>query len=241
MTKKKQTIIQPEPVEPSPPTRHPASNVLISHTPRVGSTLLLDLLGVNGGAGVTDLSKASLYFGYGEALSDIGEAEIDNWLLTRHADVATITVKTDWSYLDHLQARNGLVENLLSRFDAFIHVQRSDVVAQAVSWYVATKTGQYNSFDTPKVNLSTVTYDRGEIASRVSQIERDQQRWLSWYHDHKIMPHFVTYEALVEAPNETLEDVYDYLGIKAPKKISAGLLQKLPGHPDFIERYNKGE
>lgn len=225
-----------------PPPRSTAVNVLISYTPRAGATFLLDLLGMNGGVGIANLANSSLFFGYGDSLANLDDKGVAEWFRERHDKHPIITLKTDWGYLDHLEQHTGLVNTvILSYFDVFIHVQREDVVAQAVSWYVATKTGQFNSLDVPKVHYGDVTYNREEIASRVAQIERDHQRWLHWYKSHNITPHIVTYEALVAEPEVTLTAVYDYLGIEAPDEISEGLLQKLPGRPAWIERYNQGE
>lgn len=259
MTKKKETvepeqpeseyevIVESEPVEePAPPepekeaARVKAVNTLVSYTPRAGATFFLDLLAANGSVGLSGIRTNSLYFGYGDGLSMLTEPQVDSWFADHRGNSPLLTVKTDWNYLDHLDSKNpGLALSILLRFDTFIHVVRNDVVAQAVSWYLATKTGQYHSLDKPKVAPDDVAYDDLEIASRVAQIQAHNTRWTNWYALGGISPLIVEYETLVAAPADTLKTVFDFLGLDAPKEIRPGLITKLNYRPDFVETYKR--
>ena len=96
---------------------------------------------------------------------------------------------------------------------AFLHLQREDVIGQAVSWCRAEQTG---------------FWQHGDIASRQPRHNLDQMKhlhatirdhnaaWRSWFDRHGVQPHAVTYEDLVDDPRGTVAGVAALLGVALP-------------------------
>ena len=96
---------------------------------------------------------------------------------------------------------------------AFLHLQREDVIGQAVSWCRAEQTG---------------FWQHGDIASRQPHQNLDQMKrlhhairahntaWRSWFDRHGVQPQTVTYEGLVDDPGGTVAGVAAFLGVALP-------------------------
>jgi LPS sulfotransferase NodH len=91
----------------------------------------------------------------------------------------------------------------------YILLRRKDIVAQAVSYYIADMTGyiltpkNYSAWNTP------VVYDEAEIRKRYKILKDNYEIWMPYLEGSDYLE--IDYETLVAEPKKTLIKVLDYL------------------------------
>lgn len=197
---------------------------LIAHTPRTGSNFLCELLSKTGEAGIVSLDNCGLFIGSGPDLKQVYPRRMDEFFRRQTTPNGVCGMKSGWGYLDHLDEHihPGVGEEVLSRFTHFIHLKRDDVYAQCVSAYVATVTAQFSSRakHPPKVKLEDVSYDFDALYDRYQRFTKAQARWDDWFDTHKVPVYDLTYETLVKRTVTEVRQIFDFLGMKSPKRIS---------------------
>lgn len=106
-------------------------------------------------------------------------------------------------------------EGLLSQFAStpkFIHVVRKDVIAQAVSLYIANKTNQWTS-EQLGAN-EPVDYDKESLISIVNGICIQNAAFQSIFQLFGVSPLVVYYENFVETPRKLIKKIGDYLEVE---------------------------
>ena len=212
---------------------------ILCATPRSGSTLLCDLLESTGAAG-----RPASYFRrqsiprwaarlnvpvagdedmpifdrrYVDAVIAAGKAETGLFglrLMRESADDLSV-------WLDRLFPGP---HNDRHRFEAafgpasFIHLTRTDKVAQAVSRVRAMQSGLWHvaADGTARERIEPAGragYDRTEIGRYVEQLEAQDRGWDDWFRSNGIVPLRLTYEALSHDPRNVLATVLSALGI----------------------------
>ena len=95
-----------------------------------------------------------------------------------------------------------------------VNVVREDVIAQAVSLYLARVTGQWHSDMNAAVEASTIPYSHTGILDALQTISVDQYL-IRYYSDlHGLHSRTVSYESLVQSPETTTRDVLHSLEIE---------------------------
>lgn len=99
---------------------------------------------------------------------------------------------------------------------AFVHLSRTDKVAQAVSLTIAEQTGLWhkNADGTDRENFrlsSKPIYDHDQIALELAGLEAESLGWNTWFAANKISPLSVTYEGLAADPKTTLARVLTHI------------------------------
>ena len=226
---------------------------LIAHTPRTGSNWLCEVLFHAGNAGNVDPNRAGLFVGYGPGLAKPGvyPDKIDEYFTDSTTANGVCGMKSDWGYLDMLDSHfpAGALDAILKRYTHFIYLYREDVVAQAVSWYIAAKSGVFTSVNRNapgKGDPLAVAYDRAEIAQRIERITDADNRWRTYFEAHAIDALWINTEAMVAKGGMTkaVRAIYKHLGIAAPRVFKTQhTLQKMdnPLKAEFVERYNVGD
>lgn len=107
--------------------------------------------------------------------------------------------------------RTGIVPHVF-RNARWIWIQRLDVVAQAISLYIAQKTLQWTSLH-PGTDAE-VTYDFAEISQRVRGLTLNNSHIARVTASLGLDPVFVTYEHLIERPAEVVEDIFRRFGME---------------------------
>ena len=110
-------------------------------------------------------------------------------------------------------------ERVISRhFPAvkFIHLSRNDVVAQGVSLVIAEETEQYVRFrndvcDAPRP--TQVSFDEARVMKAIDYVLRDELKWKKFFAMNGIEPLRLTYEALLEDPQGTCQQLARYVGV----------------------------
>jgi len=208
---------------------------IICATPRSGSTLLCDLLGQTGVAG-----RPHSYYrreSLPDFLAAFGMASDDGLDFERRYLAAAISAGTAgtgmfglrlmWPSMADLQAQlarlfphaAGDRERIGLAFGAtlYVHLQRRDRVAQAVSRLKAEQSGLWHrdteggvrDGDEPR---AAPVYDPEVIAAFVAETENHEAAWADWFDAAGIVPFELNYEELVADPREAIGRVLAALG-----------------------------
>ena len=136
----------------------------------------------------------------------------------------------------------------------YVYLERRDHVAQAVSrlkaeqtdiWHVETGT---QHFSPPDHDMGPVTgdedryaYDHQRLEGYVREAGLHNQAWCRWFDHQGITPLRIVYETLCAEPAQTIEAIFEYLGIPAQTaKPVASRNQKMADglSAAWIERFN---
>jgi LPS sulfotransferase NodH len=97
----------------------------------------------------------------------------------------------------------------------FVHLSRTDVVAQAVSWCRAEQTGFWQDGD---VALRPPEEDLEQMVELVGTIREHDAAWHAWFDRHGVRPYAVTYEGLVRDLRGTVLGIASHLGVEVPRE-----------------------
>jgi trehalose 2-sulfotransferase len=208
-----------------------AVSYLLCGTPRTGSTLLCSLLSSTGVAGQPesyfrepDHRVWASRFGLGAT----EEGETDYLDFVRGAVRAGSTsngvfaARIMWGTM-HLLVE-GLRRHIGNHRDVdvlegalgplrFVHLQRLDVVAQAVSWARAEQTGFWQHGDR---SGATAELDLDQVERLVATIHEQNEAWRAWFASQAVEPLRLTYESLVSSPVGAVSRVLDLVGTAPP-------------------------
>lgn len=204
---------------------------LLCGTPRTGSTLLCSLLSSTGVAGrpesyfrKPDRRKWAAHFG----VSINGEGELDYTEFVAEAvrfgstANGVFAARVMWgtmsqvvSGLDPHPRTQSDVDVLDGAFGAlrFVHLQRRNVVDQAVSWALAEQSTYWQHGD---VVRAEPRLDLDQVDTLVSTIEAHNAAWRSWFAAQAIEPLDVDYESLVTDPGQTVTRILRWIGARPP-------------------------
>ncbi|MGD0810777.1 MAG: Stf0 family sulfotransferase [Acidimicrobiales bacterium] len=212
-----------------------AGSYLICATPRTGSTLLCGLLGDTGIAG-----KPESYFrlpderSYAESWSvPVGS---DGPLDYRQYIRAVIAAGSTTNGVFAARVMWGTMEEVVTKLRAayhhplgtdlevlshvlgrtrFVHLQRGDVLAQAVSWARAEQTGYWQCEDRTAPGRPP-RFDLNEVDGCIRTINAHNAAWRDWFGSSAIAPLVVTYEDLVADMARTAAAVLGFVGLELP-------------------------
>lgn len=94
----------------------------------------------------------------------------------------------------------------------FIHLERTDLLGQAISTLRATQTGRYQ---TSQEETREPHYDRARIEAALTRIAHNQARWRVWFSRNGISPLRLTYEEVAAGPQAAATAVGALLGLQA--------------------------
>lgn len=98
---------------------------------------------------------------------------------------------------------------------SFIHLERRDVLGQALSWARALQTGQYRS---TSASNGEPRYDGPLIAHCLSMIIDEQARWRAYFAVNGLRPLTLVYEDVARAPQTAIDAVAGLVGLaQAPQ------------------------
>ncbi len=227
-------------------------------TPRTGSTYLCDLLASTGVAG-----QPESYFRepdqqdwarrFGVPVSGDGSFDyrcfVTGAVRAGTSPNGVFAARVMWTTLDPVV--QGLTGSAPSRRDLdvlsnafgpllFVHLRRSDVIGQAVSWARAEQTGYWQPGDTAQAEPRL---DVGQLDGLVRTIGEHNAAWRAWFAQQGVQPHRVSYEDLIENPRQAVLGILDRLGVKAPsgwRPRSAHVRQADEVNREWARRYRQG-
>jgi trehalose 2-sulfotransferase len=208
-----------------------ASSYLICGTPRTGSTWLCSLLSSTGVAGQPESyfrepDQRTWASRFGVRVT--GEGEIDYVDFVRGAVRAGSTGNGVFAARIMWGTMHLLVEGLRGQIGGhgdvdvleralgplrFVHLERLDVVAQAVSWARAEQTGFWQEGDRSE---ATAELDLDQVERLVATIQEHNEAWRAWFAAQAVEPLGLTYESLVASPVGAVTRVLDLVGAAPP-------------------------
>lgn len=103
----------------------------------------------------------------------------------------------------------------------FVHIERRDLLAQAISHVRAMQTKQ---FYTTQVPIKEPHYDPRAISRKLSEIAHNQARWRIWFARNGIVPLALTYEQLCDDGQAAIDSVCALIG-HAPAPINTDAIK----------------
>lgn len=212
-----------------------ADSYLVCGTPRTGSTLLCGLLAATGVAG-----KPESYFrspdvrSYAETwgVQAGPDGPLDYRAYVRAAIAVGSTAngvfgaRVMWGTMDDLVGRlraavgqplgpdAEVLEQVLGQ-TRFVHLQRGDVVAQAVSWARAEQSSYWQDGDEVPPGWRP-RFDYDEVDGYVKTITEHNAAWDEWFDASGVVPLRVLYEEMVADIAGATGAVLQFLGLDLP-------------------------
>jgi len=124
----------------------------------------------------------------------------------------------------------------------FVWLRRRDMLGQAVSWWLAERTGAWVQVtDDDRRDLASVEYDAAAIDYKLRSVRREDEQWARFFTRTGIEPFCVEYEELQEFPERVIGDLAVSLGgIRAPSGVvpeRRNRLQRNVLTDRLVERY----
>lgn len=208
---------------------------IICATPRSGSTLLCDLLKQTGVAGRPDSfyrreSRDDFVSRFGIAPgSDLAfdRRFLDAAIRAGNGGTGMFGLRIMWPSMPELQqvlaglfpAAPTEAARLAAAFGAplYIHLQRTDRVAQAISRSKAEQSGLWHRHADGSTrelvkDYQAPQYDRAQIESFIAEADEHEAAWRGWFAANAIGPLELTYEELSADPAATLARALSALG-----------------------------
>ena len=204
--------------------KHPApelKSIFLCMTPRSGSSYLGSALDMN------KVARFGEHFRVvggtlEKAVKESGAKSFEDYVLAR---IATFRVKdvfgakADWlqfAPLYHFGAYERYFRNA-----SYIYLTREDVLAQAISRYIATETGYFHSVnkhleDTKSVE---VEFDFDKLWRHAEHLIEMQSAWERFFATEGISPLRLTYEEVEADPADVLRRISDFVGVALPDPI----------------------
>jgi LPS sulfotransferase NodH len=215
---------------------------VVCFTNRCGSNLLSELISTN-----TSFGRAGEYLNSAGVINTCTHKKFARlqqylgWLARSKASPQGILgIKLDYRQLFFL-TRTGLIPHAFGTV-RFIHIQRADVLAQAVSHVIAAQNKAWSSKHKSELSEQDIVFREREIVAVMSRIHEANARFRGFFDLFGIKPVDVTYEELVRRPQEVGERVLQELGFEGIVNYSvvptAITLTKQANHVNksFIER-----
>jgi trehalose 2-sulfotransferase len=209
---------------------------LICATPRSGSTLLCGLLRSTGVAGRPESyfrrDNQDAYAAQWDVPRDTdGAVDIGSFVRAAVAAGSTpngvFAARIMWGTMTEVTEtlasvtpgrRTSDVELLTAAFGRtrFVHLRRTDVLAQAVSWARAEQTHFWHPGEDAVPGGQQPHFDRELIGGLVHTIDAHEKAWRAWFEAHGVVPHEITYEKLAADPTGVTRAVLAFLGLDLP-------------------------
>jgi LPS sulfotransferase NodH len=127
-------------------------------------------------------------------------------------------------------------------FGTCVFLYREDLVAQAVSLFLANRRKIFHDAGEARVALSAVDYDPTDIMKGVESLAQEEQRLRGFVDQHAASPRFVSYEQFIRAElAEVVDAVARFVGVTAVPAQMRSRHRKLddPQNPDFADRFRR--
>jgi LPS sulfotransferase NodH len=117
--------------------------------------------------------------------------------------------KMMWAYLPGFLA-HGEPEDQLGPL-RWVHVERRDTLAQAISLWRAVQTAEWRAED--RDSAVEPVFHAGAIAHLKARQEEHAAAWREWFAERGIEPLEIVYEEFAQAPRQTICGVLDHIGV----------------------------
>ncbi|MGF1454754.1 MAG: Stf0 family sulfotransferase [Alphaproteobacteria bacterium] len=225
-----------------------ALTYFICSTPRSGSSLLSELMRQTGRLGNAQeyLNKDVQLPRYARDWGLVkpgGQLDLGAYLRAVRSNSATANgvcgVKAHYSQFAMFKTLTPV--KALFEEARLIWIRREDVVAQAVSFYLALATKQWSSLDPARAKAPD--FDAAKIQERIDNLETQNAAWSALFRDTGREPLTVSYEALLEDPEAIRTQLSSFLDLEIPVfpdlRTVALKQQATALNRDYVERFKR--
>jgi LPS sulfotransferase NodH len=169
---------------------------------------------------------------------------LDDYLAYLYAHRTTpngaFSVKVHWNHFAELCERGLRLEDLPQPI-SWVHISRRDLIAQAVSFARAGRTGQWNTARTPdRYRALSLEYDDAAIERCHRHLAEAAAQWPRFFERSGITPISVVYEDLDAEYESTVRRTLDALGIHVDEVAEPALRrQRDETNDDWIRRFSE--
>jgi LPS sulfotransferase NodH len=174
----------------------------------------------------------------------IEAASLDGYLAYLYAHRTTpngvFSVKVHWSHFAELCERGLLLEDLPQPI-SWVHLSRRDLIAQAVSFARASRTGQWNTKRVPnRYRQLSLEYDDAAVERCYRHVAEAAAQWPRFFDRAGITPIDVVYEDLDAEYESTVRRTFEALGIDVDEIAEPELQRQRDGmNDDWIRRFSE--
>jgi len=237
-------VCQPVPARPAGGDAKPAPAVryLVFFTPRSGSSLLTDLMSSTGVLGKPGewfnhdlVSRARNTLPGGASTPEEFVQKIQRY---RVSDNGVFGAQLVWPHLENI-IEAGCESSLVDRDEAIIVHLRQNIVAQAISLYLASESGYFHSSQANNARYLP-SYSAEGIRSQLGNLLEQECNLSAYLQKHRSdRLRFSFYEELAENPQQTVNALGKFVGVECSsadihsprKKIATGI------NREFEERF----
>ncbi len=206
---------------------------VICTTPRSGSNHLCSLLESSGKMGhpseffnlqgtVHQLSEKHQLIEKGSTL------KLNNYLShiidTHSTPNNTFGIKIFFNQLEKFISFPEIKE--LFQQSKFIFLTRKNIIAQAISMFIAEETNSWKSINEEKSLRETVKYNQGRISEILNNLIMQNIKWLNFFKINNLDYLEVTYESVLEDSNKVCQSISKYCGFHEALLIGNSKFQK---------------
>jgi trehalose 2-sulfotransferase len=218
---------------------------IIFYVPRSGSWLLCDLLQASGVMGVP-AEYFNMQFGTPEMAKSLAVSETDAIPFPEYVTALKryrTTPNGVFGFKVEPKDLNSVIKSraLQTEFAGakFIFMSRKDLVAQGVSYDLATQTQQWHASPTSQ----SAEFDEARVRRSIDFIASLVTAWEDFFEKYSIEPYRVEYETLLEEPHRVCSEICQFLGVETDHvfSIESSGLKKQGNtvNEDWIRRINE--
>jgi LPS sulfotransferase NodH len=203
------------PAKKRPRARRCKRIIFLCFTNRSGSNYLAELLGLT-----KQVNVAGEFLNFDTALTHIRKDGLNSFAdyFTGLAD--RLSVKGNFACKIAitqvaLMQQAGLLDELMP-YASFVVSERADLLGQAISLEIASRTGKWTSYMQPTGAVTEDDFDRNRLEMIIRSIAREQQLFRLFFGINGIEYFQVNYEQLTSHTATVMQMACDWLGIEAP-------------------------
>ncbi len=190
-------------------------NYLIAMTARSGSSWLTELIAATKLAG-----NPEEWFNYQDNLDGILQTypcrNFSDYLKCIKVDQSTpnniFGLEASFPQLESVLEGSSL-EKIFGRSFQVIYLTRNNFIKQGISLYKAVSSGYYHTTQRNKQNVA-IPYDNEQIKRWILHLLRHEFFWEQFFIQNSLKPFRVTYEQLIDNPNESVKNILLHIGVE---------------------------
>jgi trehalose 2-sulfotransferase len=189
--------------------------VFLCFTNRSGSNYLAELLG-----STRQINVAGEFLNFDTALTHIEKGDLQSFydyfisLVDTQSVRGSFACKIAITQIALIQ-QAGLLDEIMP-YSRFVLSERADLLGQAISLEIASRTGRWTSYMQPTGAVAETDFDRNRLEMIIRNIAHEQQLFRLFFAINGLDHFHVNYEQLTSHTATMLKMMCDWLEIEAP-------------------------
>jgi LPS sulfotransferase NodH len=189
--------------------------VFLCFTNRSGSNYLAELLG-----STRQINIAGEFLNFDTALTHLEKHDLQSFydyfinLVDTQSVKGSFACKIAITQIALIQ-QAGLLDEIMP-YSMFVLSERADLLGQAISLEIASRTGKWTSYMQPTGVVAEADFDRNRLEMIIRNIAYEQQLFRLFFAINGVDHFHVNYEQLSSHTATTMRMMCDWLGIDAP-------------------------